>query len=98
MKYPEVLVISEATTTEQEARFIETGDLPPGSIGMTLNDFKAIGRVGDCDCGLIQCVCQQARQHKEGCPLRLALTCAISIECDKHGLDVCPECTPCICS
>lgn len=98
MKYPEILVVSESTTPEQEAHFIETGELPPGSRRMTLKDFKAIGRVENCDCGLIQCVCQQARQHKNGCPLKLAMTCAIPIECNKHGLDVCPECTPCTCN
>lgn len=98
MRYPEVLVVPASTTPEQLAICIIGGQMPPGSSGMTLDELKAIGRPEDCDCGLIVCVCNQARQHKEDCPLRLSMTCAIPIECAEHDRDVCPICTPCTCT
>jgi hypothetical protein len=50
-----------------------------------------------CDtCGHLACVCDTLREHKDGCQYRLAVTCAVGIEC-KHGYDVCPECDPCTC-
>jgi hypothetical protein len=60
-------------------------------------EWMAEGRVPDCDCQLISCVCAEKRKHKEGCQYRLALTCAIPIECEEHGFDVCPTCDPCTC-
>jgi hypothetical protein len=97
-EYPEVLLTHESTTVDQLVVFAKGGPLPVGSLTMTFDEFKAIGRADDCDCGLIQCICQQARQHKEGCPLRLSMTCAIPITCEEHDQDVCPICTPCTCS
>lgn len=35
-------------------------------------------------------------RHVSGCTMRLALTCAVAIEC-RHGYDVCPTCDPCTC-
>lgn len=96
-KFPEVLVVPENTTPEQLANYIFTGEPPEKSVGMTLEEFERIGRVEDCDCGLIQCVCQEARKHKKDCPLRFSMTCAIPFPCDEHGMDVCPICTPCNC-
>lgn len=43
-------------------------------------------------CQHFECVCQVLADHVDGCRYRLAVTCAIPISCDKHGLDVCPEC------
>ncbi len=63
----------------------------------SIEAHMARGRVPDCDCGLIECCCTAARAHKEGCRLRLAMTCAIEVTCD-HGLGVCSECDPCTCS
>jgi len=60
-------------------------------------EFMARGRVADCDCGLISCVCEEARKHKPECRFRKALTCAVGISCDEHGYDVCPKCDPCDC-
>ena len=60
--------------------------------------WMARGRVPDCDCQLLQCVCVEKRQHKEGCQYRLALTCAIPIACEPHNFDVCPTCDPCTCA
>jgi hypothetical protein len=60
-------------------------------------EFLKEGRVADCDCKLIQCVCLEARKHQKDCGYRVALTCAISVACKEHGLDVCPTCDPCIC-
>ena len=97
MRFPEVLIVPASTTPEQQADCVVNGVLPPGSREMTLEDFKKVGRVEDCDCGHLQCVCELVRQHKDDCPLRLAISCAIPIECDKHGGDVCPICNPCTC-
>lgn len=36
------------------------------------------------------------RDHAPDCKWRVALLCAIPIECP-HGYDVCPECDPCTC-
>lgn len=58
--------------------------------------FMQCGRVPDCDCRLIECVCLVARQHKAKCQFRKALTCAVAIACD-HGRDVCPICDACTC-
>jgi len=60
-------------------------------------EFMARGRPADCDCELISCVCTEARQHKLACRYRKALTCAVAIDCEPHGFDVCPECDPCTC-
>lgn len=60
-------------------------------------EYMARGRVADCDCQLIQCVCAEARKHKIGCQRRLAMTCPVPISCDAHGLEVCQECDPCSC-
>jgi hypothetical protein len=59
-------------------------------------EWMAEGRVTDCDCQLISCVCVEKRKHKEGCQYRLAISCAIPIVCG-HGFDVCPTCDPCSC-
>lgn len=59
-------------------------------------EFRAEGRAKDCDCGMIRCVCLDARKHDKGCAFRRALTCAVGIECE-HGYDVCPICDPCTC-
>jgi hypothetical protein len=47
-------------------------------------------------CKHFACVCKTLEEHHESCLFRLAVTCAISIECD-HGFDVCPTCDPCTC-
>ena len=38
-------------------------------------------------CGHFACVCEVRTAHKDGCRLRLAVTCAIPISCDAHGQD-----------
>ena len=60
--------------------------------------FLARGRVVDCDCQLLQCVCAEARRHAKECRYRFAMTCAVPIACDPHGRDVCPTCDACTCS
>jgi hypothetical protein len=98
IQFPEVLVNPESTTVDQLVVFATGGPLPAGSSTMTLDELKAVGRAEDCTCGLLLCICEQARQHKEDCPLRLSMTCAIPIECVEHDRDVCPICTPCTCT
>ena len=48
-------------------------------------------------CGHIVCVCDIKAKHKEGCNYRLSATCAVPIECEEHGRDVCPICDKCTC-
>jgi hypothetical protein len=60
-------------------------------------EFLARGRVPDCDCGIIQCCCTEARQHGPMCHWRIALLCPFGLPCDPHGVDVCPECDTCTC-
>lgn len=74
------------------------GPAPQGTRVESAREFMARGRVEDCDCEMIQCVCVLARQHDKDCKFRRALTCAIGIECEEHGRDVCPVCDPCTCS
>jgi len=94
-----VVTVPEDVDPGTLAKFIfEDGPLPPGGRVEGVETFMARGRVEDCDCELIQCVCAIARQHAEDCKFRKALTCAIGIECEEHGRDVCPVCDPCTCS
>ena len=36
-------------------------------------------------------------KHKPNCKWTRALNMAVSIDCEPHGLDVCPECDKCEC-
>lgn len=47
-------------------------------------------------CGHLACVCRVQRDHVPDCKYRLAVCCAVGIECE-HGYDVCPTCDPCTC-
>lgn len=35
-------------------------------------------------------------QHRPGCRMMLAATCAVAVACP-HGFDACPACDPCTC-
>jgi hypothetical protein len=94
---PEVLLVVEGTSPGSIRQYFETGELPRGAKAMSFEEYSAQGRVSDCDCNLISCVCVQARQHKLGCRYQMALTCAIPIACEAHGSDVCPTCDACTC-
>lgn len=54
------------------------------------------GRVKDCTCGMIACVCNIKQRHKPECKFRRAAVSTIEIECE-HGHGVCPKCDPCDC-
>lgn len=96
-EWPEVLVITSETPVEALGDYLlGDGGMPEGSVAMTMADFQAIGRVEDCDCGLIQCCCEVARRHTKECRFRVSITCAIPIDC-VHGYDSCPQCDPCTC-
>jgi hypothetical protein len=95
---PEVLVIKEGTSAEALGAYLQGGPMPEGAHGETYEELAARGRVPDCDCQLIQCVCPQARPHVKECRYRIALTCAVPIHCEEHGFDVCPHCDPCTCT
>jgi len=60
-------------------------------------EWVARGRVPDCDCQMLQCRCQEARQHKPECRWRKALLAPIGFECEPHGLEECPTCDACSC-
>ena len=94
---PEVLLVPKNIDARALGQYIAGGPMPPGCHGTTYAQFSAVGRLSDCDCGLIQCVCAQARRHQTDCRFRLALTCAVPIACSDHGLDVCSTCDPCSC-
>lgn len=64
--------------------------------------------VGFCSgCGLVrqdsedgvpetECACM-VKHHTEDCAYRRAVSCAIGFPCDKHDLEVCPDCDACTC-
>jgi len=79
------------------ATYVKTGVVPPNAHIENLTTFMQRGRVADCDCRMIECVCAMARQHKSKCAFRKALTCAVGIACDDHDREVCPICDPCTC-
>lgn len=69
----------------------------PGRVEETLEELVSRGRAVYCDCGLIACVCKEARTHERDCSYRRALRSPVGIECE-HGRDVCPICDPCDCA
>jgi hypothetical protein len=104
-KLDDINVIHTPPVTDEEGAaavaralrgYLDTGVIPEGFHVEDYATFSARGRVADCDCGMIQCVCTQARQHKKECKFRRALTCPVAIECD-HGNDVCATCDVCDC-
>lgn len=85
----------EATKVIVDAHGSDASDIIAGlrSMGLVVEE----GSIGSCDvCKHIACVCVAQRRHAESCRFRLALTCAVPIECE-HGCDVCPECDACDC-
>jgi len=95
---PAIIVPDSPDLAEKLANyFLGKGPLPEGSVVMTHKEFMAIGRVENCDCQQIICVCEQVRQHVKGCFYRKSIECPIPIDCDDHGLSVCAECYPCTC-
>ena len=97
-KIPEVTVVPEDVSVTALGDYIEgRGPMPEGAYGTTFEQFSAQGRVDDCDCQLVPCVCSQARQHGKNCPLRQALTCGFAFNCERHGLEVCAQCDACTC-
>jgi hypothetical protein len=96
LNLPEVIVVQHDISPEAFGAILD-GQLPEGSVGMTFKEYSAIGRVADCDCGLIECVCKEARQHSKDCAYRFAMTCAVTFPCKDHGLDACIICDHCTC-
>lgn len=94
---PVLVVPPDVDLVQLGAYALEGGPVPDGAVEMDFETFTAIGRVPDCDCGMIQCVCEEARRHLPECQRRKAITCAVEVTCGPHGLDVCPTCDPCGC-
>lgn len=53
--------------------------------------------LAECDCQMIECVCEVKHWHHKNCLYARAVCCAVPIECELHGFDVCPTCDPCTC-
>lgn len=51
----------------------------------------------DGTCFVVCEACDAAERHNDGCPMLVALQAPVSITCDVHKLDVCPECDACTC-
>lgn len=97
-EFPEVVVVPPDVDPGALGAYLRgDGPMPMGAHGETYEEFSSRGRVEDCDCELIQCVCAQARLHGKDCRFRRALTCAVPIDCEEHGIEVCPTCDPCDC-
>ncbi len=92
-----VLHVPETVSPEALMAYVETGALPEGSVEEPIEDFMARGRVEDCDCDMIECVCTLVRPHKKRCRYRIALICPVEVLCAAHKLEVCPECDACDC-
>lgn len=60
-------------------------------------EYFARGRVADCTCQMLECVCALTRLHLVSCRYRKALIRPIAISCEEHGVDVCPVCDSCTC-
>jgi hypothetical protein len=60
-------------------------------------EYIAQGRVEDCDCQMLQCVCVEVRKHKPECRWRKALVAPIGFACEQHNLEECPTCDACTC-
>lgn len=59
-------------------------------------EYLARGRVADCDCQMLQCVCVEARKHKPECRWRTAILAPVGFACE-HGFEECPTCDACTC-
>ena len=92
-----VVHIPASSAVEAIGALVFEDRLAEGVVVEDFETFAARGRVADCTCDLIQCVCSTARQHQETCRFRKALTCAIGIPCEAHDREVCLECDPCDC-
>lgn len=98
-KLPDVVVVPEDVNIDELGEFLSgNGPIPAGSYLESYEKFSARGRVEDCDCGLIQCACAQTRPHDQDCSFRIAMTCAVPINCEPHGVYVCPICDVCDCN
>lgn len=88
----------ESVVTRLEA-FSKTGEIQPGMKRVTPEEYEKhhSGRVKDCFCKQIQCVCEMVRNHQETCKFRRAVLCSIPIACEEHDRDVCPACDACDC-
>jgi len=85
-----------AELAAQLAAHLQGGPLPPGYIYKPLEEIYAEGRIDDCTCGLISCVCKVVRVHKQDCRFRISLVCPVGIACE-HGSELCPICDACTC-
>lgn len=98
-----VFLVPESDSVEDKivkiALWTSKGIVSEGCRALTPEEWKKeleARRAKDCFCQLIECVCNQVRDHKEDCHFRKAMICAVPISC-QHGVDVCPQCDPCSC-
>ena len=95
---PRILIVKPETGVADVAVYVESGGtiVPNTAREVPLADFMAQGRAENCTCRLIECSCALVAGHKNDCRFRIAVLCAVGIECE-HGYDVCPQCDACTC-
>jgi hypothetical protein len=76
--------------------YVFSGVVNPTAIEEPLADWMARGRVPNCTCECLQCVCEAVKGHTKECRFRIAMTCAIPIKCE-HREEVCMTCDACTC-
>jgi hypothetical protein len=91
-----VLRVTPDNAVDAVTAMLDGKPLPAGAHEEDYDTFVARGRIENCTCHQISCVCAQVAGHNEGCRFRTAVLCPIPIDCE-HGYDVCPQCDPCTC-
>lgn len=97
MSDQQILIVPPDVDIEALAQAVDTGGpLPAGAYYMSFDEWTAIGRIEDCDCGLLQCRCLDIRGHARDCTHRLSIQSPVVLLCN-HGHAECHECYACNC-
>ncbi len=92
----EVLMVRADNAVEAIAAYMEGRPLPEGAYLEDFEVYAARGRVPNCTCGLIECLCTQIAGHTDHCRFKVSALSPVCFPCE-HDLDVCATCTPCTC-
>lgn len=98
-EHPEnhVLCVPKDVDVAALGAFIEgKGPIPEACYWEDEETHFARGRVENCTCEMLYCVCAQVVDHLEYCHFRKAMLCPIGFVCE-HGVEVCSQCDPCTC-
>jgi hypothetical protein len=77
--WDKILIVQPDVSPEALQAYVETGALPDGAYEEDIHAWMARGRVPDCDCELMQCVCAEARGHAKSCAYRLSISCPFDL-------------------